>query len=115
MTRSIGYHWHLRERMAQAGMFSTTELQPLLADRGIELSASQVHRLVTGIPERLNLPVLAALCDILDCAPGDLIEPYVAAKTSKIRKAAGQRATPASPRDRNLRPTRARIIDRDQQ
>jgi DNA-binding Xre family transcriptional regulator len=26
-----------------------------------------VHRLVTGIPERLSLPVLAALCDILEC------------------------------------------------
>jgi Cro/C1-type HTH DNA-binding domain len=42
-------------------------LVPLLAKRGISLSASQVHRLVTGIPERLSLPVLAALCDILEC------------------------------------------------
>lgn len=115
MTRSIGYRWHLRELMAKAGMFSTTELQPHLADRGIELSVSQVHRLVTGTPERLSLPVLAALCDILDCAPGDLVEPYVAAKVTKARKAAGQRITPASPRDRNLRPTRVRIVDRDQQ
>jgi DNA-binding Xre family transcriptional regulator len=113
MTRSIGYRWHLRELMARAGMFSTTELQPHLADRGINLSASQIHRLVTGTPERLSLPVLAALCDILDCVPGDLVEPYVAAKTTKIRKAAGQHAAPSSPRERNLRPTRARIVDRD--
>jgi DNA-binding Xre family transcriptional regulator len=114
MIRSIGYHWHLRELMAKAGMFSTTELQPHLADRGIELSTSQIHRLVTGTPERLSLPALAALCDILDCAPGDLIEPYVAARTSTVRKAAGQQHSgPSSPRERDLRPTRARIIDRD--
>ena len=37
------------------------------------LSASQVHRLVTGTPERLSLPVLAALCDIFDVTPADLI------------------------------------------
>ncbi|MFC4004600.1 helix-turn-helix domain-containing protein [Prauserella oleivorans] len=114
MTRSIGYRWHLRELMAKAGMFSTTELQPHLADRGIELSASQVHRLVTGTPERLSLPVLAALCDILDCAPGDLVEPYVDARTGKVRKVAGQRVTPSAPRERGLRPTRARIVDRDE-
>jgi hypothetical protein len=44
----------------QALRFKTTELIPPLADRGITLSASQVHRLVTGTPERLSLPVLSA-------------------------------------------------------
>ena len=29
----------------------------------ITLSSSQVHRLVSHTPERLSLPVLAALCD----------------------------------------------------
>lgn len=109
MTRTVGYHWHLRELMAKAGMFSTTELQPHLADRGIELSVSQVHRLVTGTPERLSLPLLAALCDILDCQPNDLIEPYMAARSTKVRKAAGQRIR-GSGADRSLRPTRARIV-----
>ena len=47
--------------------------RPRLANRGITLSVSQVHRLVTGTPERLSLPVLAALCDILQVTPDDLI------------------------------------------
>jgi hypothetical protein len=64
MTRQVSYRWRLREVMAEHGMFTTTELVPLLAERGIDLSASQVHRLVTGTPERLSLPLLAALCDI---------------------------------------------------
>ncbi|MFJ5724447.1 helix-turn-helix domain-containing protein [Streptomyces sp. NPDC093149] len=29
----------------------------------------------TRWPERLSPPPLAALCDILDCSPADLIEP----------------------------------------
>jgi DNA-binding Xre family transcriptional regulator len=45
----------------------------MLAERGIELFASQVHRLVTGTPERLSLQVLAALCDILEVTPDELI------------------------------------------
>ncbi len=71
--RQVSYRWRLREIMAVRGMFTTTELVPLLAGRGINLSVSQVHRLVTGIPERLSLPVLAALCDIFEVTPAELI------------------------------------------
>ena len=46
---------------------------PLLAERGITLSASQVHRLVTSTPERLSLTILAALCDIFAVEAGELI------------------------------------------
>lgn len=73
MKRQVSYQWRLRELMAGHGMFSTTELVPLLQERGIELSVSQVHRLATGTPERLSLAVLAALCDIFECTPGELI------------------------------------------
>jgi DNA-binding Xre family transcriptional regulator len=73
MKRQVSYQWRLREIMATRGMFNTTDLVPLLVERGIKLSASQVHRLVTGVPERLSLPVLAALCDIFDITPAELI------------------------------------------
>ncbi|MBF8192302.1 helix-turn-helix transcriptional regulator [Nonomuraea sp. K274] len=36
---------------------------------------SQVYRLVAERPERLNLRMLMALPDILDCTTEDLIEP----------------------------------------
>ena len=74
-TAPIGYRWHLRMKMAEAGMFATSDLLPHLAERGVALSREQVYRLVARVPERLNLKTLAALCDILDCEPGDLIEP----------------------------------------
>nr|WP_237276689.1 helix-turn-helix transcriptional regulator [Streptomyces caniscabiei] len=86
MTAKLDYRWHLREVMATNGMFSTTDLRPLLAERGIDLSASQIHRLVAEVPERLNLKVLMALLDILGCSMDDLIEPDAAGRPrAKVR------------------------------
>jgi DNA-binding Xre family transcriptional regulator len=86
-----GYRWHLRRLMAEQDMYATTQLGPLLAERGITLSREQVYRLVAGIPERLSLATLAALCDILGCQPGELIE---VVKTPAVSK-------PARPRRRS--------------
>lgn len=107
MSKVMGYRWHLRLKMAERGMFATTELRPLLAERGVVLSREQVYRLVTGVPERLSLRTLAALCDILDCTPADLVEP-VAEGGRAARRAAGPAAAPAGPAE--LRPVRARIV-----
>jgi DNA-binding Xre family transcriptional regulator len=110
--RQIGYRWHLRQLMATRGMFSTTELAPLLAERGVQLSAAQVYRLVAQTPERLNLHTLAVLCDILDCTPADLIEPV--AQAGRARRAAGQaRVTADKPAPQRLRPTRAQILPQE--
>ncbi|HEV3380915.1 MAG TPA: hypothetical protein VG142_08050 [Trebonia sp.] len=53
----VGYSWQLRDVMAQNRIYTATELVPLLHDRGINLSAFQVHRLVSSTPERLSLQV----------------------------------------------------------
>ena len=58
-------------------------MRPLLAERGVVLSREQVYRLVTGVPERLSLATLAALCDILGCGPGDLVEPVAGARRGR--------------------------------
>jgi DNA-binding Xre family transcriptional regulator len=103
MTSKIGYVWHLRRLMADRGMFATTDLVPLLAERGTGSSREQVYRLVTRTPERLNLTVLVALCDILGCRADDLIEPRAPAAKSTTPSA----APPAAQRPR---PRRARIL-----
>ena len=103
MTRRVGYHWHLRRLMADRGMFATTDLIGLLADRGVSLSREQVYRLVVKVPERLNLITLAALCDILGCSPAELIEPYAGAQTTAKGSRAGS-APPARPRRARLTP-----------
>src|SRR6266536_2299779 len=89
MTAKLSYRWHLREVMASRGMFSTSALRPLLVERGITLSVSQVYRLVTETPERLSLKILMALLDILDCSMTDLIEPTVAGGRGWVAKAVG--------------------------
>jgi DNA-binding Xre family transcriptional regulator len=83
----MGYRWNLRKLMADHGMFQTTDLVPLLAERGVTLSRKQVFRLVTQPPQRMSMDTLAALCDILGCQPNDLIEVQVV--NEEVRKIAG--------------------------
>ena len=105
MTRTVSYRWHLRQVMAEQGMFATTELGPLLAARGVVLSREQVYRLVTGTPERLNLVTFATLCDILAVTPADLLE--ITAEAGRAVRVASATA-PAARGD--LHPRRARIV-----
>lgn len=112
MTAKLGYRWRLREVMASRQMFATTDLRPLLAERGIELSASQVYRLVTDTPERLSLPILMALLDILDCRIEDLIEPVAVAGRRTASRATG---TDGAAGVGDFRPRRARIVKDDNQ
>ena len=107
MKRKIGYSWRLREVMASRGIYTTTGLVPLLRERGIELSASQIHRLVSGTPERLSLQVLFAFCDILGCTPADLVA--TTAENVGVRKTATD-DRPAPSAVAKLRPRPARIL-----
>jgi DNA-binding Xre family transcriptional regulator len=66
--------WKLRQMMAENGMFQTTDLIDPLHERGVEMSRQMVHRVVTKAPQRINLDLLAALCDILSCTPNNLLE-----------------------------------------
>jgi DNA-binding Xre family transcriptional regulator len=81
-----GFEWKLRELMAMRQMFNTSDLIAPLAERGIELSRSQVYRLVAETPERVTIPLLLALCDILSCQLTDLAVP-VDASAQKPRAA----------------------------
>lgn len=115
MTPRLDYQWKLREMMATHGMFSTTDLRPMLIERGIELSPSQVYRLVVERPERLSLKVLVALVDILGCRMDELIEPVSAASGgTRHRKVVGGKASTESLDSTlgQLRPKRARISGR---
>jgi DNA-binding Xre family transcriptional regulator len=99
--------------MAERNMFATTDLVPLLAERGVVLSAAQVYRLVTQTPERLSLRTLMALCDILACSPNDLIEPVAAARRTRATGTRGAPAHTPGEGERGRAPRRAEIhLDR---
>lgn len=86
MIKKMGYQWRLRHLMAGHDMFHTSDLVPLLAERGVVLSREQVYRLVTQPPQRMSMDTLVALCDILGCTPNDLITLEVV--NQQIRKTA---------------------------
>ena len=102
----VTYRWHLRVRMAERGMFATSDLLPHLAERGVVLSREQVYRLVARVPERLNLTTLAVLCDILECSPAELIEvTQDDPRPAVTKEAAGARRGAVG----DIRPRRARV------
>jgi DNA-binding Xre family transcriptional regulator len=100
---TVDYEWRLRLLMAEHGMFKATDLQPRLAEHGIELSASQVWRMVTGRPERLNLRLLIVLCEILGCQPGDLVRRTDVAAPAAKEPVSGRRI------DKHLEPKKVRL------
>lgn len=111
--RQVSYQWHLAELMARHGLRNTTDLAPLLRDRGVDLSASQVYRLATHTPERVSLTLLAALCDIFGCALGDLVSTAASdSPASRARRVAGD--GPVVDLASTVRPRRARVSPTDQ-
>lgn len=105
MSRTVSMRWNVRQVMASRGIFQTSELVPLLEERGIHLTRQYVHRVVTTAPQRINTDLLAALCDILDCTAADLLQLEVAETAADAPKAVGEKG----PGIGALRPIRARI------
>jgi DNA-binding Xre family transcriptional regulator len=102
----IDYEWMLRPLLAEHGVHSYAELSPLLAEHGVVLSESQVWRMFTGKPERLNLYTLMALCQILDCTPNDLIKPLrEPARALRTQAQAGGSVGDLKPKRARIRPS----------
>lgn len=105
VTKTVDYRWHVRKLMAEHGMHLTSDLVPHLADRGVVMTPTQVYRIVTSPPVRMNMQLLSALCDIFGCTPNDLIEPYVVATSRRARKAVGESRRPVESKGRPVRAT----------
>jgi len=108
MIRRVEHDWRLRELMAARGMTTISDLIPHLADRGIKLSDSQLYRLLSGTPERINLTLLGAILDTLDCTFEDLVPITITAADTRTR-ATGTTDSAAIARTDGIRPARARI------
>lgn len=93
MTAKLDYEWRPRPLLAERGIYTAVQLRPHLEDYGIFLSESQVYRLLTGKPERLNLRVLMAFCELLACTPNELIRPADSAGRSRPHRRPAHTAT----------------------
>ncbi|MER7683355.1 helix-turn-helix transcriptional regulator, partial [Streptomyces sp. NPDC096934] len=74
MKHRIAYQWRLRQVMTDRDMHNLSDLITPLHEVGIELSASQLYRLLGRTPDRLPLALLGALCHVLDCSVEDLCD-----------------------------------------
>ena len=65
--------WNLRLAAAQRDIWKASELQRMLADAGLVISAGKMSNLWSGQPVTIRLDDLEVICEVLGCAPGDLL------------------------------------------
>jgi putative transcriptional regulator len=65
--------WNLRLAAAQRDIWKASELQRMLADAGLVISAGKMSNLWSGQPVTIRLDDLDVICEVLGCAPGDLL------------------------------------------
>jgi DNA-binding Xre family transcriptional regulator len=101
----------LRLTAANAGIWKASELQRLLAERGLVISAGKMSHLWSGQPISIKLADLDVVCAVLQCDVGDLLKPEPVAPTASRDdqatqpKAVGDTAvTPRSRSGRSLPP-----------
>lgn len=100
--------WNLRLAAANRGIWKASELQRMLADRGLVISAGKMSGLWSGRPNTVRLDELDVICTVLGCRveellipePDTVVKPAPAAEDRTV--AAGQ-ARPITPRARTGR------------
>ena len=74
--------WNLRLAAASRGIWKASELQKMLAERGMVISAGKMSGLWSGHPNAVKLADLDVICAVLGCEVGELLipEPVPAAR-----------------------------------
>ena len=67
--------WNLRLAAANRGIWKASELQRLLAERGMVISAGKMSGLWSGQPNTVKLDELDIICAVLGCDVGELLLP----------------------------------------
>jgi len=91
--------WNLRLAAAHRDIWKASELQRLLAERGLVISAGKMSGLWSGQPVSLKLDDLDVICAVLGCEIGELLIP----EPDKVPRPGQAEAPPAA--DAAARPT----------
>src|SRR5436190_1309113 len=67
--------WNMRLVAAQRGIWKASDVQRLLAEHGLVISAGKMSGLWSGQPVTVKLTDLDVICVVLDCQVGDLLIP----------------------------------------
>ena len=97
--------WNLRLAAANRGIWKASELQRLLADRGMVISAGKMSGLWSGQPNTVRLDELDVICAVLGCDVGELLlpEPVAAPEPASQNPGAVAEARAVTPRSRTGR------------
>lgn len=108
--------WNLRLAAAHRDIWKASELQRMLADRGMKISAGKMSGLWSGRPNTIKLEELEVICAVLGCGVEELLVPEpdtVAAPVDvevPVRQAAAAESSPPAVRPygrgRRTRPPR---------
>jgi DNA-binding Xre family transcriptional regulator len=102
--------WNLRLAAANRGIWKASELQRLLAERGLVISAGKMSGLWSGQPNTVKLDELDVICAVLGCDVGELLlaepeaVPQPAASQSAGPVAEARPVTPRPQAGRSLPP-----------
>jgi DNA-binding Xre family transcriptional regulator len=67
--------WNLRLTAATRGVWKASDLQRMLAERGMVISAGKMSGLWSGNPVSMKFTDLDVICAVLGCEIGDLLIP----------------------------------------
>lgn len=67
--------WNLRLAAANRGIWKASELQRMLAEHGLVISAGKMSGLWSGRPASIKLDDLNVICTVLDCSVTELLIP----------------------------------------
>jgi DNA-binding Xre family transcriptional regulator len=67
--------WNLRLVAANRGIWKASELQRMLADHGLSISAGKLSGLWSGDPASIKLSDLNVICAVLGCGVEELLIP----------------------------------------
>jgi DNA-binding Xre family transcriptional regulator len=103
--------WNLRLAAANRGIWKASELQRMLAARGMVISAGKMSGLWSGSPNTVRLDELDVICAVLGCEPGELLVPEpgkvpqpVSEGTERSAATATRAVTPRARDGRSLPP-----------
>ncbi|MEU7864647.1 helix-turn-helix transcriptional regulator [Nonomuraea sp. NPDC049141] len=74
--------WNLRLAAANRGIWKASELQQMLADHGLKISAGKMSGLWSGEPASIKLDDLNIICAVLGCGVEELLIP----EPDKVRR-----------------------------
>jgi DNA-binding Xre family transcriptional regulator len=87
--------WNLRLAAANRGIWKASDLQRLLADRGLVISAGKMSHLWSGQPASLKLDDLDVICVVLGCQTSELLVPEPDRVPPPISASEREEAVPA--------------------